>query len=433
MFGGSVPQMPGGGMNGGMGGGFGMGGGGTKLQYSNDDPASYSVIFSSAKTDITEADQLRLIAALKALGEGTDPERAVDIDAALRYFVVHNFVVNGDSYTGSMVHNYYLYEENGLLAMIPWDYNLAFGSFQGGNATNAVNDPIDTPLSVSGSGDRPMADWIFRNEKYTQMYHEYFAEFLESTDFAALIDETTTLIAPYVEKDPTKFCTFEAFERGAAAMREFCLLREESILGQLNGTIPSTDAGQAANNAARVDASHLTVSDMGSMGMGGGRGGNESSRGEMPVGGSFGGMMPNGGNAASGMTPPSGNNAPSNTAPPSGSFGQGSMGMQGGERPSGTAPADRPAQNAPQSAPQGSAMQPPAERPAKPEKGANMQGMGSAQRPAGGIPAQGSGSFAPTERGGIGVQRTAETTAFFATSLIVLLGLVVAFAYKRRR
>ena len=27
-------------------------------------------------------------------------------DEVLRYFVVHNFVVNGDSYTGSMIHNY---------------------------------------------------------------------------------------------------------------------------------------------------------------------------------------------------------------------------------------------------------------------------------------------------------------------------------------
>ena len=27
--------------------------------------------------------------------------------------VVHNFVLNFDSYTGSMIHNYYLYEKDG--------------------------------------------------------------------------------------------------------------------------------------------------------------------------------------------------------------------------------------------------------------------------------------------------------------------------------
>ena len=264
------PEMPGGR---GSGGGFGMGSSDVKLQYIDDDPESYSNIFNQAKTDITEADQNRLIEALKVLSEGEDIENVVNIDQVLRYFVVHNFVVNGDSYTGSMIHNYYLYEEDGLLSMIPWDYNLAFGTFQGNNANSAVNDPIDTPLSISNSGDRPMADWIFSSEEYTQLYHQYFAEFLETTDFVAIIDETAKLIAPYVERDPSKFYTTVEFEAGVAAIREFCLLREESVLGQLNGTIPATDAGQSADSSVLVDASHITLSDMGSMGIGGGKGG----------------------------------------------------------------------------------------------------------------------------------------------------------------
>ena len=282
------PDMPG---SGSPGGGFGMGSSDVKLQYVDDDPDSYSAIFSSAKTDITEVDQKRLIKSLKALGTGEDIETVVNIDQVLRYFVVHNFVVNGDSYTGSMIHNYYLYEEDGLLSMIPWDYNLAFGTFMGGSANSTVNDPIDTPLSVSGSGDRPMADWIFGREEYTQMYHQYFAEFLDTTDFAAIIDETAKLIVPYIEKDPTKFYTAEECETSVAAIREFCLLREESILGQLNGTIPATDAGQSADPSALVDASHITLSDMGSMGGGkgggfpGGKPGDERNQGKKMTGG----------------------------------------------------------------------------------------------------------------------------------------------------
>ena len=271
------PAMPGGNQPGGMGGGDrGMGSSETKLQYIDDDPDSYSTIFSSAKTTITDADQARLIQSLKTLSEGEDIESVLDMDQLLRYFVVHNFVVNGDSYTGSMIHNYYLYEENGKLSMLPWDYNLAFGTFQGQDAGNAVNDPIDTPLSVSGSGDRPIVDWIFSSEEYTRLYHQYFAEFLETVDVAAMIDEASALIAPYVEKDPSKFYTTEAFNTGVTALREFCILREESVLGQLNGIIPSTDDGQAADNSTLIDASNLTLSDMGSMGMGGGRGGNMS-------------------------------------------------------------------------------------------------------------------------------------------------------------
>ena len=116
-------------------------------------------------------------------------DSALDMDQVLRYLVVHNFVVNGDSYTGSIIHNYYLYEADGRLSMIPWDYNLAFGTFQSGDASGAVNDPIDSPLSVAGDGSRPMADWIFSSEAYTALYHQYFEEFLSAVDPTVIIDE----------------------------------------------------------------------------------------------------------------------------------------------------------------------------------------------------------------------------------------------------
>lgn len=249
--------------------GGGMGAADVKLQYTDDDPESYANIFESAKTAVTDADEERLIEALKKLGEG-DPS-ALDMEQVLRYFVVHNYVCNGDSYTGSMVHNYYLYEEEGRLSMIPWDYNLAFGTFQAQDAPAMVNDPIDTPLSVTGGGDRPMFDWITGSTAYTELYHQYFAEFLETADPAGLIAEMSELIAPYVEKDPTKFCTYEEFQTGVQTLTEFCRLRTESVAGQLAGTIPADSDGQTAEPSALVDASGLKLSEMGTMNHGGGR------------------------------------------------------------------------------------------------------------------------------------------------------------------
>lgn len=264
---------------GGMGGGM-MGSDDVSLVYTDDDYDSYANIFDNAKTDITDADKDRLIAALKQLNKGTDIEAVVDVDQVIRYFVVHNFVCNFDSYTGSMIHNYYLYEEDGLLSMIPWDYNLAFGGFQGGgDATSMVNYPINTPVSGGTVESRPMLAWIFADEEYTALYHQYFSEFIaqyfESGYFEQMMAETKALIAPYVEQDPTKFCTYEEFETGIDTLERFCLLRAQSVRGQLEGTIPSTDEGQTEDGSALVDASSITISDMGSMnngGMGGGIG-----------------------------------------------------------------------------------------------------------------------------------------------------------------
>ncbi len=247
------------------------------LIYTDDEYESYNNIFDNAKTDITDADKDRLIRSLKAMNEGTDIEEVVNTEEVIRYFVVHNFVCNFDSYTGSMIHNYYLYEENGQMSMIPWDYNLAFGGFQSqADADGLINYPIDTPVSGGDVDSRPMLAWMLNSESYTQQYHAYFAQFIEeyfeSGYFEQMIDTVTALIAPYVEKDPTKFCTYEQFQTGAETLKQFCLLRAESVRGQLEGTIPSTQEGQEQDASARIDGSSVKVSDMGTMGNGiGGR------------------------------------------------------------------------------------------------------------------------------------------------------------------
>lgn len=226
----------------------GMGSDDVKLQYIDDSAESYTNIFNSAKTNVTEADQNRLIKSLKQLSEYENLDEVVHVEDVLRYFVVHNFVVNGDSYTGNMIHNYYLYEKDGRFSMIPWDYNLAFGTFQGGNADSSVNSAIDEVLS-----DRPMQAWIFSDDSYSQQYYELYADMLEQVDIQGIIDHAYTLIEPYVEKDPTAFCTADEFKAGVEILKEFCLLRTESVKLQLSGSTETVDTGD------------LKVSDMGTM------------------------------------------------------------------------------------------------------------------------------------------------------------------------
>ena len=270
-------------------GGFGgRGSSDVMLQYIDDNPDSYANIFDHAKTKPSDADRTRLIQALKTLGEA--PAQAVDIDGVIRYLVVHDFVQNADSYTGSMVHNYYLHEDNGVLSMIPWDYNLAFGTFGEMGAdrgaeegsekgsekdsgesgmTSTVNAPIDSPVSGGDLPSRPMVSWIFENEAYTALYHqiygEFIAEFFDNGYFEQLLSDVTALISPYVEKEPAPFCSYEAFTKAVPTLREFCRLRAESVSGQLAGRIPSTREGQAADGSLRIDASHLNASDLGDM------------------------------------------------------------------------------------------------------------------------------------------------------------------------
>lgn len=260
---------------GGMGG---MGSSDVKLQYIDDDPDSYANIFDNAKTKVKKKDQARLIAALKKLSEGDTS--AVDTDAVAMYMAVHNFLCNGDSYTGSMVHNYYLYEKDGVMSMIPWDYNLAFGGFTGGSdATGTVNTAIDTLVSGGDDSDRPMAGWITASDESLALYHEKYRQFIDTVFtsgwFESEFDRVSAMIAPYVEKETRAFYSYEEFQTAADTLKTFCLKRAQSVQGQLDGSIPATSAAQQGSDAL-IDASELSITAMGGMnnGKGGDRGGN---------------------------------------------------------------------------------------------------------------------------------------------------------------
>lgn len=287
------PQKGNGGFQGGFGGGMGSSSGGEDLAYVDDEISSYSTIFDSSVFDTTDKDYKRVIEALKNLSNGTDLETYIDVDEVLRYMASNVFLANDDSYFGTMLHNYYLYEKNGKLSMLPWDYNLAFGGFQSSNATSLVNRPIDTVVSGTTLEARPMIGKLLEVEEYKEQYHalldELISGYFESGQFEKTISELKTLISPYVENDPTAFYTHDEFKTAVSNLEEFCLLRAESIRGQLDGTIPATEEEQENNEETLIDASHVSIQAMGTQG-GGNRG--EEGRGEMQAG--LGGQKDNG-------------------------------------------------------------------------------------------------------------------------------------------
>ncbi len=244
------------------------------LRYTDSAFESYDNIFRNAKFNITDEDRKRLISALKTLSAGENPEDAVDVASVLRYFTVQVFVVNLDSYLGKTGHNYFLYEKDGILSMLPWDYNLAFGTYSLGmpepinDATLYVNYPINTPASGDIMQKRPLYHNLMQNRGIYDRYHvliDYLIrDYFESGYFASFFDETVAMIAPYVDKDPTAFCSYDDFLLGAETLYRFCTLRAESIRGQLDGTVPSTIRGQQeAGRDALVDASSVWLPDLG--------------------------------------------------------------------------------------------------------------------------------------------------------------------------
>lgn len=243
------------------------------LRYTGDDFENYDNIFRNSKFKIDDSDKRRLIEALKILDSGENLEEAVNIDEVLRYFTVQVFVVNLDSYLGKNGHNYFLYEKDGILSMIPWDYNLAFGTYSLGmpnpinDSTLYINYPINTPASGEVMLKRPLYHKVMQNDDYFHQYHEYFdyfiSEYFESGYFENFVEETHLMIKDYVKKDPTAFCSYEDYIIGKDTLKEFCLLRAKSVRGQLDGTIPATIKGQSTDKSNFIDGSSVWLPDMG--------------------------------------------------------------------------------------------------------------------------------------------------------------------------
>ncbi len=269
-------DFPGGGPGGGP-GEFGSSGG-SNLEYTDDDLDSYSTIWNGEVTGSSKKDHKRVVKALKAISEGdlSTIEEYMDIDNLLKYMAVHEFSVNDDSLSGSMAHNYYLYESDGQLNIIPWDYNLSFGGMFGGGgpgrdsdekessgATSMINDPIDDSWQSTN-----FFDILLENEEYSARYHEYLSmlvDYVENGGYEKLTQRLHSQIDELVETDPTAFYTYDEYMAAYTMLDEVVNLRAESIKGQLDGTIPSTSEGQKEDSSALIDASAIDTSVMGRM------------------------------------------------------------------------------------------------------------------------------------------------------------------------
>ena len=256
--------------------GGGSGNGGADLNYSDDDLDSYSTIWDGEVTDSGKADHKRVVTALQNISDGNDLETYMDVDNILRYMAVHIFSVNDDSLSGSMAHNYYLYESNGQLNIIPWDYNLAFGGMSMGSgpggsnsgASSVINNAIDDSWSSTN-----FMDGLLEDEAYSSQYHAYLqqlvTDYVEGGGFDAFYERVRSQIDSLVDSDPTAFYSYSEYETAAETLYQVVKLRAQSIQGQLDGTIPSTSDGQRTDSSSLVDGSSIDLSVMGTMNNGG--------------------------------------------------------------------------------------------------------------------------------------------------------------------
>ncbi len=100
-----------------------MTGSGSDLTWLGDDLSAYTGLVQKSKSSNGDI----LIKMLDELNNGSNYEKYINVPDALGYIALNTLTNNMDSYIGANKQNYYLYEDDGVFSILPWDYNMAFG------------------------------------------------------------------------------------------------------------------------------------------------------------------------------------------------------------------------------------------------------------------------------------------------------------------
>jgi len=114
-------------------------------------------------------------------------EQVMDIDSNVRYFATHSWLCQNDSMF-AWYRNYGLYiSEDGVSTIIPWDYDISFGTYGGITSYETANYDLDRMYSDNFSAAAlssleatykrfPLFNVIYQNEQLMSKYYQYMSD-----------------------------------------------------------------------------------------------------------------------------------------------------------------------------------------------------------------------------------------------------------------
>ncbi len=166
------------------------------------------------KTNLDKPDYSALFKFLKVLNKEPaetfiqEIEKVLDIDSTLRFFAVSGVILHLDNYN-SIGHNAHFYEVDGKFHIIPWDTNMAFGTFNSGiRKEGLIHFYVDEP--VAGPMNRyPLINRLLAHPPYLEKYRQYVKQLVDGPFSPEVmetkIDQLSRLVAPYAAADPHYF------------------------------------------------------------------------------------------------------------------------------------------------------------------------------------------------------------------------------------
>ena len=170
-----------------------------------------------------------------------EPEKIpaqLDIDQTLWMLAFNNVVVNLDSYTGLLCHNYYLYRDTmGVYHPLVWDMNMAFGGFRRLNSAVELTTAEMQEMSPfvhykDNNTRRPLITKLLANDLNRKIYvahmrtilNDYFTNGL----YLKRAQELQKFVDKQIQEDQQKLYSYEAFQQN---LNETVAADESKIVG----------------------------------------------------------------------------------------------------------------------------------------------------------------------------------------------------------
>lgn len=144
----------------------------------------------------------------------------LNVDQVLWMHAFNDVLVNLDSYSGRLCHNYYMYQDTvGVFHPIIWDLNLSFGGFRfADEKTPLSNTKMQemSPFLHYKNENRPLISQLLANPLYRKIYIAHIQTILRENfsneEYLKRIRTIQQSLDFYVKNDKNKLYEYEAFK-----------------------------------------------------------------------------------------------------------------------------------------------------------------------------------------------------------------------------
>lgn len=164
-------------------------------------------------------------------------DEMLDVDQCLWMLAFNNVLVNLDSYSGKLSHNYYLYQDTlGVFHPIMWDMNMAFGGFRySGESNKPMSNEalIEMSLFTHYKNDkRPLISKLLSNDLYRKIYVAHVKTMIEEQfangKYKTRAQRVQSSIDYYVKSDEMKLYPYDQFKMN---LSQTVPVGKQSIIG----------------------------------------------------------------------------------------------------------------------------------------------------------------------------------------------------------